>query len=172
MKHKINTEGTSFFYDMEFDYKIHLEKKIVLLSTDALNYVNQKYLSNICRPVITQHYSRNTFMVDYMFWFQETDLKTLDTKIEKKEYADKDFKYSVKTQFVRQLKCWKCNSVFENALVIELPLVYPENFKLGKQKMDLIRNLNKFKVCPNCNTTFTLNVLFIFPNTTNIIHSE
>lgn len=158
--YKISTEGTTFFYDIDFQYKEKKENEIII-SQDALNYIDKKELKRVVRPVLTEHYSnKNVFFVDYLYWFNNNfNIEHIDCKILNGNYTNIDFKYSIKTRYINNLSCLNCSSTYKS-LVIDPVIIYPGNFELTKEKKKLL-NDTSIK-CLNCHSNFTVFVIYIF----------
>lgn len=168
---KIKAEEVEFYYSNEF-----LIDESILKDgdpfPDASNYIKSSVLENTCRISITiEHRHRlnktNTW-IDYLYWFNSINLSELDKKIENNTYSDTDFKFSVKTYFVKNLFCKFCNTVYKGALAVDGTLVYFEQWNLAKEKWRLLKEYKAAKKCPNCNLSFPIYVVHIFKDTEEV----
>ena len=160
LKLKVQAENVVFYYDLNCDYR-KLPKDKIVPTTDALDFIGKDKLLTACRPVLTEHYIKGKFFLDYLFWFKEMDMKQVDRKVQNGSYSDSDFETSIKTQYVDKLRCANCNSSFK-ALTVDPVLIYPGNFELGDKKLIALRNTGHESNCPNCHHPFTARVVHIF----------
>ncbi|WP_407266923.1 hypothetical protein [Tenacibaculum maritimum] len=155
--HKVNIEGASFLYDDKFEYY----NKNIILSQDAIDFLDINQLKKTVRPILTEHYSNDKlYFLDYLYWFKtKLNLDDLDCKILSNLYTKEDFKFSIKTRYVNELICSSCGSKHKS-LVVDPVLIYPGNFNLGNEKRKLIEGLNL--KCPKCDSDLTQFVIHIF----------
>ncbi|MCX8524710.1 hypothetical protein OF897_12380 [Chryseobacterium formosus] len=157
----IETENTEFTYWDNFNYKIN---DSILVSNDAKKYIYPNELMKICRPVFTKYYKKGMFMLDYLFWIDNIDIRDIDLKVKNNTFYDIDFERSIKTYFLNNLKCLQCGKIYRGALSVDPVLIYPKNFKLGDIKLKMINDENKIIKCHECGNAFTSKVLHISLN--------
>lgn len=155
----IRVESTEFIYWDNFEYEIN---DSILVSNDAKKYVSTNELLKVCRPVFTEYYRKGVFMLDYLFWIDNIDIRDIDFKVATNTFKNIDFERSVKTYFLNDLRCLNCGKIYKGALSVDPTLVYPNNFKLREKKIKLINEENKTLQCHKCGNHFTSKVLYIF----------
>lgn len=157
--YKIEEFGSIYFYDVDFTY---IEQSNILYVFDALRYVDKKNLSQSCRPVLTPHWNNKDFILNYLFWFEPTDLKQIDKNVILSKYHSMDFFHSIKCDFIPNFSCLNCNYIYKNVLVVDQNTIYPNNFNIGYKKLDYIRKNNKYLRCTKCNNKFNRLIMHIF----------
>jgi hypothetical protein len=132
------------------------------ITNDASNYIDEKELYSSCRLLMFPvRFERIDFIVDYLFWFKETNLAELDSKVENDSYSEGDFEYSVVTSFISKVRCRNCHSVFRGALVIENS-TFMYLYRNWEMKAEQLRKLNAIKECPVCGGSFGIKVMELF----------
>lgn len=159
---QVTAEKVTFIYDEDFRYnELKLEHKISIV-TDALEHVSKNEMKVISRAFITIDKLFNAQYIDYLFWFKDMDLNKLDKKVYNNVYSDDDFKFSINTYFVKNLRCIKCNTVFRGGLAIDNDMGILGNKELWKIKMSEFRKADKLYNCPNCGNSFNMYVVYVF----------
>lgn len=162
MKKKIKAEQVEFIYSNDFILE-GFNKDKILITTDAIDFVAEEELKKNCRVIITiDEKIRHKTYIDYLYWFDDTDLNILDSKIEAENYEDTDFFHSIKTYFGKNLFCHSCKSTFTGGLVVDGGDFYIGNRELAWQKLKLLRASGRLKCCPNCSENFRIIVTHIF----------
>lgn len=159
MLYPINELNSEYFYDIDFNYS---EKSNVFYIFDALKYVDKQLFSQCCRPILTQHWNKKDFILNYLFWYEKMDLKSLDEKVISSTYNNMDFFHSIKCDFLPHFSCLNCGYKYENILIVDAIPIYPNNFNLAKEKINYIKNNHKNLKCENCNKYFNRLILHIF----------
>ena len=81
-------------------------------------------------PVFTEYHKKGIFMLDYLFWIDNIDINSVDSKVKNNVFHDADFERSVKTYFLNNLIYLSCGKVYKGALSVDPVLVYLNNFGL------------------------------------------
>lgn len=159
---KVIAENVEFIYDNKFSYFL-LEKKFVFSHTyDALDFINVLELEKVCRVSISQPlFNKGGEVIDYLFWINNQNLLDIDNKVLDSEYTDIDFKYSIRTGFIKNLECPTCKNNYMG-LVVDPSLYYINNHNIGREKIKLLKESNKLLKCPNCNSDFRIFIVHIF----------
>lgn len=152
---EVNAEGNKFIYDADFAYNELRKLKNIGMEADAMQFINRKELSTICRPAICHYVVRDFLYLKYLFWYQETELKELDKKIKTGLYTNTDFRYSITTYFVPKLFCLQCGYHCK-ALVVDTVGFYIMNRALAIKKTNEVINMGKWLSCPQCDTRFRI----------------
>jgi hypothetical protein len=161
MRKKIIAEGVEFIYSNEFEDSYKVED--YSLTNDTLELVEQDELKAICRVSLTlDNKIRRLLYVDYLFWFDDTNLVELDLKVDLGIFSDADFTNSMKMEFVKNLFCHYCKSKFRGALAFDGTPIYLGQWHLANEKLNRLRESNKFKKCPNCSSNLRIGVVHIF----------
>jgi hypothetical protein len=160
MKKRIITEEIEFYYSNEFNENFQDNK--FLISTNAAQFIEVEKLKSVCRISLTKDLKREKIWVDYLFWFDETNLEELDQNVLNDSFTDENFENSIKTYFVEKLICFNCKTVHFGSLAIDRGSSYFGKLGLTQQKLTRLLSTNKIKVCPNCSNKFTMPVVHIF----------
>ena len=163
MEKRICPEKSTMIYFDDFNYDINNNDSILKPVFDVRNYVPIKNVLKVCRMVLTQFSGFSDKQISYyLYWFKETDLDDIDRKVRENTYEDIDFKYSIKTEFKPKIMCFHCNEILRNALIVSAVQIYPNNFKIGEEKLAMIQNQGLFLKCPKCKKPLTVGVIHFF----------
>jgi hypothetical protein len=160
MKKNIIAEQVDFIYSNEFEEFFPIEE-YTHGALDALLFITIGELKAVCRIMVDNKFRSKKF-IDYLCWFDGTNMSEIDGKVETDTFSDKDFENSIKTCFIKNLICFHCKSVFKGALVVEGGIQYLSLPELGWQKKMRLGQEKKSKRCPKCSGGLTVTALHIF----------
>jgi uncharacterized C2H2 Zn-finger protein len=159
----IKSENIEFIYDNSFDYRLFKDDYVMSHTHDILDFVNISEIIDFCRVCISQPVFNSTKpVIDYLFWMDDTNLIELDEKVLNNTFTDDDFVNSIRTGFIKNLRCSQCNHIYKGGLRVDSVLGYIGNLSLGRLKINAFRGKDRFLKCPNCNGNFRQMILHIF----------
>ena len=163
MEKRICPENSEMIYFDNFNYRIETDNSISKPIFDIRDYVSIDNILKVCRMVLTKYpISPYKQILYYLYWFKYTNLKDIDRKVQENNYKDIDFKYSIKTEFTPKVICFHCNEILRNTLTVDTVQIYPNKFKIGKEKLSMIRDQGLFLKCPKCKKPLTVGVIHFF----------
>ena len=163
MEKRICPENSEMIYFDDFNYRIETDNSISKPIFDIRDYVSIDNISKVCRMVLTQFSGYSDKQISYyLYWFKQTDLDDIDEKVRSNTYEDIDFKYSIKTEFKPKIICFHCNETLRNALTVSAVQIYPNNFKIGEEKLAMIQDQGLFLKCPKCGKPLTIRDVHFF----------
>lgn len=148
---KIKAENTTFIYLFSTDRlsdAINAELNIDVKDIDT--EITRKLARGIdTRVILVENiFKSRNYNVYYLYWDDETKLDLLDIKVANDSFTDRDFKYSVKTQY-QKTNCFNCHLVWDT-LIMPPGDPYLGSPGLMEKK---VRDKKLLK-CPNCKSSF------------------
>jgi len=156
---EIEVEHTHYIYLSGVDNILETRK----LELDIVGFepsMSKQIMDNSdIRMVIIKGFETKVGYVYYLHWDDESDLRSLDDKVEKGVFTNIDFKYAIKTLY-DIVKC--INNHTWEVLVVPSGDPYLGNPGLMEKKIADRGNRNGFKMCPLCKASLRQMVVKIF----------
>lgn len=153
--HKINAEGTEFFYLAGSEDVADVASFRLLAPLPDASVIDKiRRLAGV-RLVVCELSWRNQGIFYYLFWRDGRDLDLLDQRVRDGTYTDDDFADSVRTDY-QVTFCTQCGLLWYT-------LIFSRDPYLGAPGLDRRKiKLTKYEACPGCGASFRQSVVKIF----------